>query len=413
MQKKPWLIFIALALSVFVGSILTKDTTTYTIVGVVGTLFLNALTLVVVPLVASSIITGVATIASEEQFGRLGLKTFSLFLFTNLLAIGIGVSLTALFAPGKGFNLADLPVTSRPNVEMGESGPFVSLLFDLIPPNILAAFAKGNMLGLIFFSLIFGYAITKIKKNQFEVHFQFWKGIFEAMLKIVHGIMYFLPIGVFCLATKIFTDIGIQSLKPLGNFIWMSLLALSLFAFGVLPLLLKTIGKVSPLRYFRAVFPALITAFSTGSSSATLPIALDSMEKRAGLSNRICSLVIPLGTTLNLAGTALYNGMALIFIAQASGAPLAASDLLLYTFATLLVSLGVASIPGGGLIVGITLIRIFGLPPEGVGVLVALDRILDMFRTSVNLFTYTANATILAKSEGEKNILSNKELDPI
>lgn len=411
--KKPWFILIALALAIFIGSIITKETTVlgihfYKVFDVLGTLFINALTLVVVPLVASSIIMGVARIASEAQFGRMGAKTFLLFLVTNLIAILIGVVIVNLFQPGASVNIQLTQFAQPEHLEIAKNGMFSKLILEIVPPNILAAFAKGNMLGLIFFSLLFGYAITQIKRVHLQTHLQFWKGVFEAMLKIVHGIMYFLPLGVFCLAAKIFADAGLETLKPMGHFIWTTLLALCLFSFGVIPLFLKFLAKVRVRTYYRAIAPALVTAFSTGSSSATLPIALECMEERAGVSNRICSLVIPLGTSINLSGTALYNAMGGLFIAQVYGIDMSIGTQLFYAFATLIISFGVASVPGGGLVASLTLLRIMGLPLEGLGLLVALDRILDMFRTSANLFSYTTNATVVAATEGENRILLKK-----
>jgi len=411
--KKTWFILIALALAIFVGSIITKETIflgihLYKVFDVLGTLFINALTLVVVPLVASSIIMGVARIASEAQFGRLGAKTFFLFLATNLIAIIIGMVIVGLFQPGSAVHIATSQFAQPENINLAKSGMFTKLILEIIPSNILAAFAKGNMLGLIFFSLLFGYAITQIKRIHLQTHLQIWKGVFEAMLRIVHGIMYFLPLGVFCLGAKIFADAGLETLKPMGHFIWTVLFSLSLFSFGVIPLMLKLLAGISARNYFRAIAPALVTAFTTGSSAATLPIALECMEERGKISNRICSLVIPLGTSLNLSGTALYNAMGGLFIAQVYGIDLSLGTQIFYAFVTLLVSFGVASVPGGGLVASLTLLRIMGLPIEGLGLLAALDRILDMFRTSTNLFSYTANAAIIAASEGEKRILLKK-----
>ncbi|NGX59582.1 MAG: Proton glutamate symport protein [Chlamydiae bacterium] len=410
--KKPWSILIALALAVFIGSIISQDTiifgiSPYRIFDVLGSLFINALTLVVVPLVSSSIITGVARIASESQFGRLGLRTFGYFLLLNFSAILIGFFVASFLTPGSGIQIPSaLPPES---VQMAETGVFGDLLLEIIPPNILAAFAKGNMLGLIFFSLIFGYAITQISRKSMQTHFQFWKGMFEAMIRITHGIMRFLPLGVFFLAAKIFTATGIETLKPLGNFVWVTLLGFALFSFGFVPLLMIFVAKIPIRNYFRAISPAIITAFSTGSSSATLPIALECMEERGGLSNRICALVIPLGTSLNLSGTALYNSMAVLFVAQVFNIELSIASQFTLVFVTLLISFGVAAVPGGGLVAAMTILRVMGLPLEGLGLILALDRILDLFRTTVNLFSYTTSATLVAKSDGEENLFSKKE----
>ncbi|MDN3506432.1 MAG: dicarboxylate/amino acid:cation symporter [Simkaniaceae bacterium] len=411
-MKKPWSILIALALAVFVGAIIDKETriwgiSPYHVFDVVGTLFINALTLVVVPLVSSSIIIGVARIASESQFGRLGLRTFFYFFLTNFVGILIGFSIVSLFSPGSGISISN--VLASDSIQTANTGLFSDLILEIIPSNILAAFAKGNMLGLIFFSLLFGYAITQIQKKYLQTHMQMWKGVFEAMIRITHAIMVLLPVGVFCLAAKIFAEAGLETLKPLGNFVWVTLLGFALFAFGFIPLLLSAVGKVSIRNYFKAISPAIVTAFSTGSSSATLPISLECMEVRAGVSNRICSLVIPLGTSLNLAGTALYNTMAVLFISQVNGIDLTPLNQITLVIAALLVSFGVASVPGGGLVAALTLLRILGLPAEGIGLVLATDRILDMFRSTVNVCSYTTCSVLVAKSDGEETVLANKE----
>lgn len=409
--KKPWSILIALALAAFVGSIIDSNTVIlgvvpYKVFDVIGRLFINALTLVVVPLVASSIIIGVARIASESQFGRLGLRVFLSFFATNLSAILIAFAIGTLFMPGLGVPLtASLPTE---NLQLTKGGAFTDVILEIIPSNILAAFAKGNMLGLIFFSLIFGYAITQIARKSLQIHFQMWKGVFEAMLRITHIIMFFLPLGVFCLAAKIFADTGIDTLRPLGNFLWTTLLGFAVFSFVFIPILLFSIGRVSTVNYFRAISPAIFTAFSTASSSATLPISLECMEERAGISNRICSLVIPLGTSINLSGSALYNMMAILFIIQAYNIPFTSINYIGLILITLFVSFGVASIPGGGLVATLTVLRIMGLPLEGIGLVIALDRILDMFRTTVNVFSYTTCTALVARSDGERDILTKK-----
>ncbi len=411
--RSPWIILFAIALAAVVGYFITPDTrllgiSLYRVLDIGGTLFINALTLVVVPLVSSSIITGVARIASEAQFGRIGSLTFGYFALTNAIGIAVGFFFVQLFGPGLTVSSSFGSILNPNSLALAQDGLFTNLILEIIPPNILAAFAKGNMLGLIFFSLIFGYAITQISKKLIPVHLQIWKGVFEAMLQITHGIMYLLPLGVFCLTAKIFAESGLETLLPLGNLLWAVLVAFAVFGLGILPLFLTVIGKVSISNYFRAISPAVVTAFSTSSSSATLPISLECMEERAGISNRICSLVIPLGSSLNLSGTALYNTMVTFFIAQAFGIDLPLAKQILLLVSAFLISFGVASIPGGGLVAILSLLRIAGLPIEGIGLVVAIDRILDMMRTIVNLLSYTTCVTLVAVGDGEKRVLTKK-----
>lgn len=411
---------IAIALAIVVGNLVGKDSglfgvTFYSMFDLLGKLFLNSLTLIVVPLVSSSIITGIAKLGSDAQFGRIGVKTFIFYFVTKILAIIVGVLVINLFHPGSGnvgiaSNLVDPGQFEaiQQSAESGMGSTFVGMILDLVPPNILAAFAKGNMLGLIFFSIIFGYAITHIAAQYTEVHVNFWNGVFEAMIKITHYIMKVLPLGVFCLVAKVFAETGINSLFSVGYFFFTVIFALAIFCLVVLPLLLRFVGKVNPWNQFRAMAPALITAFSTSSSAASIPITLECMEKRAGVSNRICSLVIPLGVSINLTGSALYEGMAALFVAQSFGLDLSFGTQILFLFITLISSIGIASVPSGSLVIILILLKILGLPAEGIGLFLAVDRILDMFRTTTNIFADGCCAVLVARSEGEENILTKK-----
>ncbi len=424
-RKQPWTVLIAIALAIFLGSILGKETgilgvSFYSMFDLVGKLFINSLTLIIVPLVSSSIITGVARIGGDKQFGRIGAKTFAFYFLTKIIAIIIGILLINIVQPGKAnVGMVSNLVTPEKMTALGDtlsyttSGAFSSMLLDLIPPNVLDAFAKGNMLGLIFFSIIFGYAITHISAKAAETHINFWNGVFEAMINITHYIMRVLPFGVFCLVAKVFAETGLESLRSVGVFFVTVIVGLAIFVLVALPLLLKFVSKVNPWNQFRAMAPALITAFSTSSSSAALPITLECMEKRAGVSNRICSLVIPLGTSINLTGSALYEGMAALYIAQSFGLELSLGMQFAFTFMTLLTSIGIASVPSGSLVIILILLRVLGLPAEGIGLFLAVDRILDMFRSTTNIFADGCCAVFVARSEGEKNILTRKTFDSI
>ncbi len=411
--SSPWPVLIAIVLAIFVGALTGKDAaifgvTLFSIYDLLGQLFINALKLVVVPLVASSIITGIARIGSESSFGRLGLKTLGFYLTTSFLAIVIGVLLVNMINPGAPLRVEGAVTESVQGVEkMVAEGPSISkLLLDVVPPNIFQAFAEGNMLGLIFFSLLFGYAITKIEMLQSVAHVTFWRGVFEAMLRVTRLVMKVLPIGVFCLVAKVFAETGFRSLGSLGLFFLTVILGLAIFFFIALPILLRFVGKVSPWKHMQAMGPALLTAFSTSSSSASLAVTLDCVEKRAGVSNRITSLVVPLGTSMNLSGSALYEGVAAMFVAQVYGLDLTFWQQLFFVFVTLLTSMGVAGIPSGSLVAVIVILRAMGLPIEAIGLFMAVDRILDMCRTTVNVFSDSCCAVLVARSEGEKSILA-------
>lgn len=416
--KSPWGVFIAIALAIVFGSLVGDQErifgiTLYSILDTIGILFLNALTLVVVPLVASSIIVGVSRIGGEEGFKRLGTKMFAFYIGTSLLAILIGLFFVNLIGPGEHVSPITSPADSASLTQLkqhvsSEGATLVQVLISVIPSNIINALSKGNMLGLIFFSLIFGYCISKIEEQTKNTLKNFFQGLFQAMIQFTHIIMKFLPYGVFCLVAKVFMTTGIGSLGSVALFFLTVVLGLAAFMFVGLPLLLKFVAKVKPMRHFKAMSPALITAFSTSSSSATLPVTIDCVEKRAGVSNRICSLVIPLGTSVNMSGSALYECVAAMFVAQAYGIDLSITTQFLVVMMALITSIGVAGIPSASLVAVLVILKVIGLPAEGIGLFIAVDRILDMCRTMVNVFSDSCCAVLIAKSEGEKGILASE-----
>lgn len=420
-HKRPWPVFIAIVIAIIVGSLLGKDArlfgfSIYNVLDVLGTVFLNALTLVVVPLVSSSIITGIARIGGEQSFGKLGLKMFTFYFGTSLMAILIGLFFVNLIQPGVGLTIqarsaeTQALIQLQAHADVAQGKALVNVLMQIVPSNIVAAFSQTQMLGLIFFSLLFGYSISKIDPHPSSILQGFWQGVFQAMIRITHMVMRFLPYGVFCLVAKVFMTTGVQSLSSLALFSLTVLLSLSTFMFIGLSLLLKVIGRVSPLRHLKAMTPALVTAFSTSSSSATLPITIDCVEKRAGVSNRICSLVIPLGTSINMSGSALYECVAAMFVAQVYGIEISLVTQFLVVFMALITSIGVAGIPSASLVAILVILKVIGLPSEGIGLFIAVDRLLDMCRTTVNVFSDSCCAILVARSEGETSVLSR---DPI
>lgn len=377
------------------------------IFGLIGQLFLNALTLVVVPLVISSIITGSARIGAEHSFGKLGMRTLLYFVGTNFLAILIGLIVSVLISPGA-FSTASSALNSE-NIanltQLSEGDLFEKIsqiLFKLVPSNILAVASQGQMLGLIFFSLLFGFFLSKIEEKPAAILLGFWQGIFQVMMKITHLVMKALPIGVFGLVAKVVATTGFEAITSVTLFFVTVVIGLFIYALVALPLLLYFVGRINPLLHFKAMAPALFTAFSTSSSAASLPITIECVEKRAGISNRICSFTIPLGATLNLSGTALYICVAVLFITQVYGVPLSATHLILVALMSLLTSMGMAGIPSASLISIMIVLNTIGVPAEGIGLILAVERILDMFRTTVNVFGNTCCTALIAYSEGEK-----------
>ncbi len=410
-----WKIILAIVLGMVIGSQTQQGNTIfgfelypylYPIYALLGKLFINALMLLVVPLVFSSIMLGVARIGGEQSFGRVGLKTFAAYATTNLLGILIGLLFVNLLQPGVGISqeiavgktiAGDIPVD--PN----QAGLSLSvLLLQIIPSNIFYTLSQGQMLGIIFFSMVFGFCLSNIENKLSVIMIQVVEAIFQTMLQFTHLIMKIMPIGVFFLVAKIFTETGLQALGPLSMFTLTVLLALLSFFLIALPLLLKLIARVSPIKHIKAMSPALFAGFSTSSTSATLPITIDCLEERAGVSNKITSLVLPLATSLNLAGSALYVCVGSIFVAQAYEVDLNIATQALIVLIAFITSFGIAGIPSASLVVIIAILHAIQVPAEGIGLFIAVDRLLDMCRTTVSVFTGSCSAILVATSEGEK-----------
>lgn len=419
--KLHWQILIALALAVIAGSLTGVDAaifgvTFYSMYAFVGTLFLNALKMIVVPLVVSSIITGIAGASQSNAFGRLGLKTLTYYLATSLMAILIGLMLVDLVAPGI-VNGTPAKEIIGLSAETGDKldkianrgvSDIADVFIRMIPTNVFDAAANnGQLLGLIFFSLLFGYFMTRIHDRFVQQMTDFWQGVFEVMMRITEWVMKFAPIGVFALVAKVVASTGLQAFYPLAMFFFTVLGALLLHFLVALPALLYFIGGVNPVRHYRAMAPALLTAFSTASSSSTLPVTMDCVEKNAGVSNRTSSFVLPLGATVNMDGTALYECVAAMFIAQAYGLDLSFGTQFTIVIIALMTSIGVAGIPAASLVAIVVILGAIGLPAEGIGLILAVDRVLDMCRTSVNIFSDSCGAVIIARTEGEDGVLSN------
>ena len=424
-------IFLALVLAVVAG-LLTNPETRFLGVGLfaaydfVGSMFLNALRMLIVPIITSSIITGIAGIGSSEALGRLGGKTFAYYMMTSFLAIVVGILAVNLIQPGivdgepareiLGLS-AEHAADVADKVGNHDASSLTNVFLSMIPPNIIAAAANGQLLGLIFFSLLYGFYMTRIGDELAQVQYNFWCGVYEIVMRLTELVMKFAPIGVFALVAKVVTGIGEEDLgslvQSLGLFFITVVLSLSFHAFVTLPVLLATLARVNPLRHYKAMVTALLTAFSTASSSATLPLTIECVRDNAGVSNRVTSFVLPLGATINMDGTALYECVAAIFIAQAFGLELTFVTQFTILLIALLTSIGVAGIPAASLVAITIILSAIGLPLEAVGVILAVDRLLDMFRTSVNVFSDSCGAVIIARSEGETGILSEKQDAPV
>lgn len=420
--KLHWQILIALVLAVIAGQLSGVEGAVFgirflDICTFLGTIFMNALKMLIVPLVFSSIITGISGLGDSGAMGRLGGKTLLYYLTTSLLAIIVGLTLVNIVSPGivdgqpasevvalSDESIAD--IASR--VEGRGAGDVVDIFIRMVPTNIVAAAADGRMLGLIFFSLLFGYFMTRVAGPPGQVLRDFWQGVFETMMKITDWVMKFAPIGVFALVARVVASTGFAAFEPLMAFFFTVLAALAIHLLLVLPLLLRFVAGVNPLDHFRAMSPALLMAFSTASSSATLPVTMECVERRAGVSNQTTSFVLPLGATVNMDGTALYECVAAMFIAQAYGLELSFATQFTVVLVALLTSIGVAGIPAASLVAITIILTTIGLPVEAVGLILAVDRVLDMCRTSVNVFSDSCGAVLIGRLEGETGILTGK-----
>ena len=375
----------------------------------VGQLFLNALTLVVVPLVVSSIISGTARLGGEASFSNMGFSTLKYFVVTGILAVVVGMAITIFLSPGSALDpeaLTQITGTEqlqelKAEAEGGVFDKVEKIFYRIIPKNVLSVASKGEMLGLIFFCMVFGFFSSRIEPSLSQTVVNFWNGMFQIMMLMTHLVMKALPIGVFGLMAEVVANTGTEAIKPVGLFFMTVLAGLSLYTFLVIPLLLWAGGKIGPVNHFRIVGPALLTAFTTSSTAATLPVTIECMEKRGNIPNRICSFILPLGTSINLAGTAIYAASAVIFISQAYGLEMNAANAAVIFIMSLFTSLGmVAGIPSASLISIVVILQTLGLPSEGIVLILAVERILDMCRTTVSVFTNTACTALVYKNAG-------------
>lgn len=399
--KLHWQILIAFVVAVMLGIFIPQHSN---YVRWMGDLFLRALKMIIVPLVFTSIVSGVANLGNTKSLGRLGLKTITYYISTSLIAILTGLVLVNIIKPGVGADLGFTMVVPELTKSTGSIG---DIILRMIPTNFFDALVSADMLAIIFFSILFGFFITCIQTEYKDFMVNFFNAGFEVMMKLTSFIIKFAPLGILGIVTGIVADQAadksklISMMQHLGIYMITVLSGLAIHMFITLPLIIKFVGRVNPFLHFKAMSVPIITAFSTSSSSATLPLTIEAVEHNAGVSNKISSFVLPLGATVNMDGTALYECVAAMFIAQAYGIELGSVQQVIVVFTSLLASIGAAGIPMAGLVMMSVVLTAVGLPLEGVGLILAVDRILDMCRTSVNVFSDMCGAVTIAKTEGE------------
>ncbi|WZL73046.1 dicarboxylate/amino acid:cation symporter [Clostridiaceae bacterium 35-E11] len=390
-------IFIGLAVGIIVGLFLTgSPEIANTFIKPFGSLFLNLIKMIIVPLVLSSLIVGAASMGDIKSLGRIGGKTVGYYLVTTVFAVTIGLLLGNIFQPGAGLTIpVDAEVTAK------EAPLLIDTLLSIIPSKPLKGIVEGEMLQIIAFALFLGIGVTSLPEEKGKPFINFFESLAEIMYKITGFVMQFAPIGVFGLITPVVAANGPDVLLPLIKVILAVYIGCILHSLFIYTSAIKLFTKINPVSFFKGILPAAVTAFSTSSSSGTLPVSIKSVKDNLGVSDKIASFVLPLGATINMDGTALYQGVCALFIAQAYGIDLTFSQMITIILTATLGSIGTAGVPGAGFIMLTIVLQSVGLPLEGTALIAGIDRLLDMARTSVNVIGDTSAAAVIAASEGE------------
>lgn len=390
-------IFLGLLAGIIVGLFLTGNPdAAKTFIGPIGSLFLNLIKMIIVPLVFSSLIVGAASTGDAKTLGRIGGKTVAYYLTTTAVAIVIGLSLGGFFQPGAGITI---PVDLE--AAQAEAPSVISTLINIIPSNPLQSIVSGSMLQIIAFALFLGIGLTTIPEDKGRPFLNFFESLAEVMYKVTSFVMKFAPFGVFGLITPVVAANGPSVLMPLIKVIAAVYIGCLLHAIIVYSSAVKIFAKYSPISFFKGVAPAAMTAFTTCSSSGTLPVTVKSVKDYFKVSDKVASFVLPLGATINMDGTALYQGVCALFIAQAYGVSLTVPQILTIILTATLGSIGTAGVPGGGMIMLTIVLNAVGLPLEGIALVAGIDRVLDMARTCINVVGDASAAIVVGASENE------------
>lgn len=390
-------IFIGFFLGICAGWIVGVDIVP--IADPLAEIFLRLLRMAIMPLIITSIISGVVSVGSAAGLGRLSIKTFAYYIVSSLMAIITGLVLVNIFRPGVG---AKIGLEMSPEIIPATEQGIGQLLINLIPENPFAAMAKGDVLPVIFFSILFGFFVTRLSERPRTQLADFFHAAFEAMMKLTLFVVWSAPLGVFGIISRIVAQTGIEAFKSLGFYFVVVLLGLMIHASINLPLLLALIAQINPIKHYKGMPSALVMAFSTCSTIVTLPLTMKAVTENSKVSEKVSNFVLPIGATVNMDGTALYECVATIFIAQVYGFHLSFGAQVMVVITALLASIGAASVPMSGMVMMSIILKAVGLPLEGVAVILAVDRILDMFRTTVNVLSDSCGSVIVARLEGEK-----------
>ncbi len=403
-HRLHWQVLIAMAVGGLVGAVFGEPMADR--VGWIGDLFMRLLRMVIVPLVLTSIISGVASVGGGRSLGRLFSKTMGYYVLSSFLAAFVGLLMVNFIRPGVGANLTGTDQQTLPELDTPDSA--VQLLLDIIPQNVVEAAATADMLALIFFCIVFGAALSTLPDKTRGPLVEFFDALFHVMMNLTSGIIKFLPIGVFALITRMVGTTGFDAFVPLAKYALTIGSGVTIHFLVSLPILLIVIGRISPRIHFANMREPLLIAFSTSSSGATLPVTMKVVEEKVGVSNKIASFVLPMGATVNMDGTAVFECAGALFSAQALGFDLSLMQQGIVVLTALLASIGAAAVPSAGLVVIFIVLGAIGLDTPEVDLIVAsmlaIDRPLDMYRTAVNVFSDSCGAAIIARSEGEAGV---------
>lgn len=360
-----------------------------------GQIFIASLKLLVVPLVFFSLATGASNLSDSSSIGRIGIKTIGLYLITTGIAVTLALTVANLVNPGMGINLG-----TPSSFVAKESPPLIDVIVNIVPTNPIDAMAKGNMLQVIVFAILIGVAIAKAAESGSRVRAALadWN---EIVMKIILMLMKLAPIGVFCLMISLFANMGFSTIADLIKYFLTVAGVLVLHFLLTYSLMVRFVAGLNPIVFYRNFGPVMAYAFSTSSSNATLPVTLETVEHRLGVKNEVASFTVPLGATINMDGTAIMQGVATVFIAQAYNIDISITGYLMVILTATLASIGTAGVPGVGLITLALVLQQVGLPVEGIAFIIGVDRLLDMMRTAVNVSGDAAISTVVAKSEGK------------
>lgn len=377
----------------FPDSEIVQSYITNGILNVIGTIFISSLKMLVVPLVFVSLVCGTCSLSEPSKLGRLGGKTISFYLFTTAIALSLAILAAIVVHPGN----ASL-VTENMHYAAKEAPSLADVLIGIVPTNPLHAMSEGNMLQIIIFAVIFGFAISHIGERGKRVA-RLFDDLNEVIMRVVTLVMQLAPYGVFALMGKLALTLGLETFGSVVKYFFVVLTVLLIHAFVVYPTLLKILSGLNPLTFIRKMRDVQLFAFSTASSNATLPVTIETAEHRLGVDNQIASFTLPLGATINMDGTAIMQGVATVFIAQVFGIDLTITDYVTVVVTATLASIGTAGVPGVGLVMLAMVLNQVGLPVEGIALIIGVDRLLDMVRTAVNVTGDTVATLVIAKSE--------------